>query len=223
MKIVGFEANNGLRLGVVEGDAVIDLQAVDAATPTDLGEVLRREQWRSETACRSRQTRACLRPPPARRLEIRLPGRAPRQDHLPRPQLSRPRQGRPAARQRSEIPLDLLPRADVDGAASAAAHPPVRIDPARLRSRNGRDRRPARQASDHGECRQLHRRLFLRQRRFGARIPAPHHAMGHGQEFRPHRRLRAMDGLRRRAAARRQGAQDHEPAQRQHHAVRQHG
>ena len=42
MKIVGFEANNGLRLGVVEGDAVIDLQAVDAAVPTDLGEFLRR-------------------------------------------------------------------------------------------------------------------------------------------------------------------------------------
>ena len=42
MKIVGFEANNGLRLGVVEGDAVIDLQAVDATIPTDLGEALRR-------------------------------------------------------------------------------------------------------------------------------------------------------------------------------------
>jgi 2-keto-4-pentenoate hydratase/2-oxohepta-3-ene-1,7-dioic acid hydratase in catechol pathway len=41
MKIVGFEANNGLRLGVVEGDAVIDLQAVDAGLPGDLGEVLR--------------------------------------------------------------------------------------------------------------------------------------------------------------------------------------
>ena len=42
MKIVGFEVNNGLRLGVVEGDVVIDLQAADAATPTDLGEALRR-------------------------------------------------------------------------------------------------------------------------------------------------------------------------------------
>ncbi len=41
MKIVGFEGNNGLRLGVVEGDAVIDLQAVDAAVPADLGEALR--------------------------------------------------------------------------------------------------------------------------------------------------------------------------------------
>ena len=42
MKIVGFEANNGLRLGVVDGEAVIDLQAVDASLPADLGEVLRR-------------------------------------------------------------------------------------------------------------------------------------------------------------------------------------
>ena len=40
MKIVGFEAEGGLRLGVVEGDQVIDLQAVDAKVPTDLGAVL---------------------------------------------------------------------------------------------------------------------------------------------------------------------------------------
>jgi 2-keto-4-pentenoate hydratase/2-oxohepta-3-ene-1,7-dioic acid hydratase in catechol pathway len=42
MKIVGFEANNSVRLGVIEGDNVIDLQAADANTPSDLGEVLRR-------------------------------------------------------------------------------------------------------------------------------------------------------------------------------------
>ena len=42
MKIVSFEANNGVRLGVVEGDAVIDLQAVDASIPSDLGEALRK-------------------------------------------------------------------------------------------------------------------------------------------------------------------------------------
>jgi len=42
MKIVGFEANNGLRLGVIDGEAVIDLQAVDASVPTDLGDALRR-------------------------------------------------------------------------------------------------------------------------------------------------------------------------------------
>ncbi len=42
MKFVGFEANNGLHLGAVEGDSVIDLQAVDANAPSDLGEALRR-------------------------------------------------------------------------------------------------------------------------------------------------------------------------------------
>ncbi len=40
MKIVSFETNNGVRLGVVEGDNVIDLQAVDANAPGDLGECL---------------------------------------------------------------------------------------------------------------------------------------------------------------------------------------
>ena len=42
MKIVCFEANKGVRLGVVEGDGVVDLQAVDASLPGDLGEFLRR-------------------------------------------------------------------------------------------------------------------------------------------------------------------------------------
>src|SRR5205823_6330998 len=41
MKILGFETNEGLRLGVVEGEAVIDLQAVDARLPTNLADVLR--------------------------------------------------------------------------------------------------------------------------------------------------------------------------------------
>ncbi len=40
MKIVGFKSNEGLRLGVVEGDQVIDLQAVDADFPADLKDVL---------------------------------------------------------------------------------------------------------------------------------------------------------------------------------------
>jgi acylpyruvate hydrolase len=37
MKIVGFQTETGLRLGVVEGDEVIDLHAVDAHVPADLG------------------------------------------------------------------------------------------------------------------------------------------------------------------------------------------
>jgi 2-keto-4-pentenoate hydratase/2-oxohepta-3-ene-1,7-dioic acid hydratase in catechol pathway len=40
MKIMGFEAEGGLRLGVVEGDQVIDLQAADPKMPANLGDVL---------------------------------------------------------------------------------------------------------------------------------------------------------------------------------------
>jgi acylpyruvate hydrolase len=43
MKIVGFQTNEGLRLGVVEGEEVIDLQSVDKNAPNDLGEWLRRD------------------------------------------------------------------------------------------------------------------------------------------------------------------------------------
>jgi acylpyruvate hydrolase len=42
MKILGFETSEGLRLGVVEGDNVVDLQAVDASVPSNLADVLAR-------------------------------------------------------------------------------------------------------------------------------------------------------------------------------------
>jgi 2-keto-4-pentenoate hydratase/2-oxohepta-3-ene-1,7-dioic acid hydratase in catechol pathway len=41
MRIVGLEADGGPRLGIVDADAVIDLQAVDPRVPADLGEWLR--------------------------------------------------------------------------------------------------------------------------------------------------------------------------------------
>jgi acylpyruvate hydrolase len=43
MKIVGFKANGGPHLGVVEGDQVIDLQAADDKAPYDLREWLARD------------------------------------------------------------------------------------------------------------------------------------------------------------------------------------
>ncbi len=42
MKIVGFETEAGTRLGVVEGDQVVDLQAADPTTPGDLALLLAR-------------------------------------------------------------------------------------------------------------------------------------------------------------------------------------
>jgi acylpyruvate hydrolase len=41
MKIVGFESGKDLHLGLIEGEQVIDLQAVDAKLPGDLAEVLK--------------------------------------------------------------------------------------------------------------------------------------------------------------------------------------
>src|SRR5713226_1600324 len=41
MRIVGFEADGGPRLGIVDADTVIDLQAVDPRVPADLGDWLR--------------------------------------------------------------------------------------------------------------------------------------------------------------------------------------
>ncbi len=40
MKIVSFESPSGLRLGVVEGDRVVDLQAADPKVPNELGALL---------------------------------------------------------------------------------------------------------------------------------------------------------------------------------------
>ena len=38
MKIVAFEGQGGPRIGVVDGDQVIDLQAAEPRVPNDLGE-----------------------------------------------------------------------------------------------------------------------------------------------------------------------------------------
>jgi 2-keto-4-pentenoate hydratase/2-oxohepta-3-ene-1,7-dioic acid hydratase in catechol pathway len=43
MKFVGFVGASGARLGVVEGDHVVDLRSVDPRVPDDLGELLARE------------------------------------------------------------------------------------------------------------------------------------------------------------------------------------
>ena len=40
MKIVAFEGQGGPRIGIVEGDQVIDLQAAEPKVPNDLGEWL---------------------------------------------------------------------------------------------------------------------------------------------------------------------------------------
>ena len=134
MKIVGFEANNSARLGVVEGDNVVDLQAVDANVPSDLGEVLRRNNGDLKAiADLAKKAPASARRPLAGlkyALPVAHPGKiiclglnyldhvkeGPQRDNIPK------------------FPVDLFPRPDVDGAASAADCTAEEIDPARLRS-----------------------------------------------------------------------------------------
>ena len=103
MKIVGFETNNGVRLGVVEGDNVIDLQAVDANMPTDLGEVLRASNGDLKPLAELAKKAPASARRPLAGLKYRAAGGQSRQDHLPRPELSRSRQGRPAEGQHPEI------------------------------------------------------------------------------------------------------------------------
>jgi 2-keto-4-pentenoate hydratase/2-oxohepta-3-ene-1,7-dioic acid hydratase in catechol pathway len=62
MKIVGFELNNQPRLGVVEGDSVIDLQAADPKVPADLREVLARGELASLADIAKKAPAAARRP-----------------------------------------------------------------------------------------------------------------------------------------------------------------
>ena len=161
MKIVGFEAEGGLRLGIVEGDQVIDLQAVDSKVPADLGEVLAAQQWRRNAARRHREARAGLGAPAAQGAEVRSAGGAAGQDRLPRAQLPGARQGRPEPRQHPEISDHLPALPHLDGAARAADRPPQGLRAARLRGRADAGRRQARQAPDDGQRDLLRRRLCL--------------------------------------------------------------
>jgi len=58
MKIVAFERQDGPGLGVVQGDEVIDLSAVDAAAPRELGAVLRGPGLAALSAIAARATAA---------------------------------------------------------------------------------------------------------------------------------------------------------------------
>ena len=151
----------------------------------------------------------------ARRGEARRRGREarrePRRDHFPaghpqpgqdrlrRPQL-RGAPGRDQPRQdREPGALPAGPRLAARPQAAAAA--PARIEDARLRRRDRGDHRHGRAAHPGVGRLASHRRLRLLQRRLGARLPAPHGAVDRGQELRAHRRLRAVDGHRRRDPA----------------------
>ncbi len=98
MKIVGFEANNGARLGIVEGDNVVDLQTADANLPGDLGEVLRRSNGDLKPLAGIGKECSGIRAPTAGRFEICIARCAAWKNNLSRVELPRSRQGRSATR-----------------------------------------------------------------------------------------------------------------------------
>src|SRR4029453_17201359 len=100
MKILGFETNEGLRLGVVEGDNGIDLQAVDPRLPVNLADVLAQTNGDLKPLgeLANPSGRAPKKGPPqppkaAQGPQARAAGRAAAQEHLPRAELHGARQG----------------------------------------------------------------------------------------------------------------------------------
>ena len=208
MKIVGFEAEGGLRLGVVEGDQVIDLQAADPKVPADLGDVLAANNGDLKPLGDIAKRAPASARRPLKGLKFGLPVARPGKILcLGLNYLEHVKEGS----QRDNIPK--FPTIFMRCLTSMVPHeqPIVRpegVGATRLRGRDDAGRRQAREASDHGERDLLHRGLFLLERRLGARIPAQDHPVGHGQELRPHRRLRSLDGDGRRTPRCRQGAED---------------
>ncbi len=83
MKIVAFEGQGGPHLGVVEGDQVVDLQAVDGKIPSDLGEWLAKNNGDTkQLAAIAKERRPASRAQAACWTQICVAGRQARQDHL---------------------------------------------------------------------------------------------------------------------------------------------
>ncbi len=73
MKIVAFEGHGEPRLGVVEGDTVVDLNAIDGAVPTDLGEWLKRNDGDTKPLADIAERAAAAASRPLAGLTYRLP------------------------------------------------------------------------------------------------------------------------------------------------------
>src|SRR4029079_9825702 len=96
------------------------------------GRSLAPKQRRSQTARGIGKECSSIRASAAGRLEICIARCATWKNNLSRIELSRSRQGRPAARQYPEVSLDFFPRVHFDGAAPAADGQAQEVDPARL-------------------------------------------------------------------------------------------
>ncbi len=197
MKIVAFEGQGGARLGVVEGDQAIDLQAVDANAPTELGEWLAKNNGDVKPLADLAKKAPASAHKPLASLTYRLPvGRPGKIVCLGLNYLEHVKEGP----QRDNLPK--FPTVFMRGATSLVAHGHPIIRPQVTETLDYEAEmilvdRQARQAFDGCQRAVLHRRLVMRQRRLDPRIPAQDNAMGHGQELRPHRRLRPLLRVRR--------------------------
>ena len=125
MRIVGFNTNEGLRLGVVDGEEVIDLQSADKNAPSDLGEWLRRNNG-DLTPIKALADRAPLiARRPLKGACLCLAGGTARQGHLPWRQLPRAPQGGAPPRQCREISDHFHAVPDLAAPAQPTHRPPV--------------------------------------------------------------------------------------------------
>jgi hypothetical protein len=221
MKIVGFEANNGARLGILDGDNVVDLQAADANLPGDLGEVLRRSNGDLKPLVGLAKNAPASARRPLAGLKFALPVARPGKiiclglnylDHV--------KEGRSATISRSfprsffRVLTSMVPHLQpivrpqesiqLDYEAELVAIVGKRAK--HLSMTNAVDCIAGYSCANEARCVN-----FSVTRR-----------SGHGQEFRPYGWLRALDGHCRRGSAGRQRPEDCKPAQRKDHAVRQH-
>ncbi len=194
MKVVGFEAEGGLRLGIVEGDQVIDLQAADPKVPTNLGDALAANNGDLKALGDIAKRAPASARRPLKGLRFGLPVARPGKILcLGLNYLEHVKEGS----QRDNIPK--FPTIFMRCLTSMVPHeqPIVRPKVSEQLDYEAEMMLVIGKRAKHltmDERHLLHRGLFMLERRVGARIPAQDDAMGHGQEFRPHRRLRAVDG-----------------------------
>ena len=214
MKIVGFESNEGLRLGVVEGDNVIDLQAVDAKVPSNLADVLAQSNGDLKALGDLAKSAPAGARKPLKGLKFGLPvARPPKNICLGLNYLEHVKEG---------FNRDNVPKFPTIFFRCQTSLVPHRQPIVRPKVSDTLDYEAEMVVVIGKKARHLTMDnaysciagYSVLQRRLGARIPAQDHAVGHGQELRQDRRLRPLDGHRRRSAARRQGPEDPDPPQR---------
>ena len=130
MKIVAFEGQGGPRLGVVDGDYVVDLQAADPEVPADLGELLAKNNGDTKPLgeIAKRAPAGARKPLPA--IKYALPvGRPGKIICLGLNYLEHVKEG---SQRDPKISDDLHARAHVVGAARRAHHPAAGLRNARL-------------------------------------------------------------------------------------------